>query len=139
MDHGAALLIENIDALLRNSLPAAPQEGVGTYYSSIEKRFQIDWNMTCESIRRRIRVHAKPYFPAYTFLLNHMISINRASLCSHAAFSAQGGGFILKVEEDGKFVVSCCDGCLLIEEYEVCPSWTPEVWPRLLRVGSKCD
>lgn len=138
MDCAAALLLEHVDDLLADRLPDRPQVGVGTYYDNIERRFAINWNMPAREIERRVRVHAKPYFPAFTFLMNHMVSISRVGLSTPEGYTAQGGGKIFDVFDDGRFVVSCCDGCVIVEDYEVCPSLPADALLRLLRLAGSC-
>lgn len=139
MDCAAALLLEHIDDLLADRLPDRPQIGVGTYYDNIERRFPINWNMSVQQVERRVRVHAKPYFPAFTFLMNHMVSISRVSPTTPAGYTAQGGGRIVAVYGDGRFVVSCCDGCVIVEDYEVCPGLPSDALLRLLRLAGSCS
>jgi methionyl-tRNA formyltransferase len=137
MDLGAPLLIKHFDALLDDRMPAKPQSGAGTYYSRIDARYEIDWNLPREAIARRVRVHAKPYFPAFSFLFNRLISINRVSMVDPAGFTAQGGGRIIEI--GGSLTVSCCDGCLRIDEYEACPSWGHGEFERVVRVGARFE
>jgi len=121
MDLGAELLIEHFDRILAGDVQPKRQGEGGSYYRSIEKRYEVDWNESREAISRRVRVHAEPYFPAYSFLFNKMVLINKVSTVEVENFTPQGGGEIVKTWPDGRFAVSCSDGCLLIEEYTVCP------------------
>ncbi len=139
MDAGAQLLIGNLDALLQDALPARAQTGTGSYFSTIERRFEIDWNSSRETIARRVRVHAKPYFPAFSFLFNRLISINRASPVEIDGYKAQGGGRIVRVDPDGCFVVACADGCLRIDEHEACPAWSADDFRRTVRAGAQFE
>ncbi|MFO1099231.1 MAG: formyltransferase family protein [Xanthobacteraceae bacterium] len=139
MDLGAQLLIKHFDALIDDRIPAQPQAGGGSYYSRIEPRYHVDWNLSRETIARRVRVHAKPYFPAFSYLFNRLISINRVAAIDPPGYSAQGGGRIVAVGADGALTVSCSDGCLRLEEYEVCPSWAPGEFERVARVGARFE
>ncbi|MBO6900916.1 MAG: hypothetical protein JJ864_06185 [Rhizobiaceae bacterium] len=138
MDCAVTLILEHLDDLLADRLKDRPQVGVGTYYDSIERRFPINWNMSARDIERRVRVHAKPYFPAFTFVMNHLVSINRVRMFTPEEYTAQGGGKIIAVYDDGRFVVSCCDGCVMVEDYEVCPSLPRGPVIRLLRLAGSC-
>lgn len=121
MDLGADLLIDNFDRILSGELTPQVQKGAGSYYRNIEKRWQIDWNLSREMVSRYVRVHAEPYLPAYTFVFNKVVFINKVSMIDLDEYSPQGGGEIVKVWPDGRFAVSCCDGCLAVEDYRVCP------------------
>lgn len=138
MDYAAKLILEQMDALIAGALPAIPQSGSGSYCSTIEPRFPINWDRSWLEIERRVRVHARPYFPAFTFVLNHMVSINRVSRVTPAGYRAQGGGRILEVHDDGSFIVSCRDGCLMVEDYELCPALPADQALRLLRTAKTC-
>lgn len=136
MDEAARLLTENFDALLDGRLSSFPQECVGSYYATIEKRFHIDWNVSCEQVARRVRVHARPYFPAYSFLNNRVVLIERVRPLEISGYTAQGAGRIVQLFEGGRFAVSCSDGCLLVEAYTVAPELTDEDRHLHLRVGN---
>jgi methionyl-tRNA formyltransferase len=116
------LVLGNLDALLAGELTPRPQEGVGSYYSAIERRWHIDWNLPRTIIERRVRVHAKPYFPAHAFVLSRMLLINRVSLIEVDGYTAQGVGKIIETRPGNEFVVSCSDGPLLVEDYDLVPA-----------------
>jgi methionyl-tRNA formyltransferase len=139
MSEGAAMLIESFDDLLEGKIQPTPQIGTGSYYSAIERRFHIDWNATRADIARRVRVHATPYFPTFSYLFNRMISVNRVSAIDPPGYSTQGGGKIVEVLPDGRFVVSCCDGCLRVEEYYVTPPFAPGEQQLHIRPGNQLD
>jgi len=139
MDEGAAILIESFDALLSGSIRPTPQEGTGSYYRTIEMRFHIDWNMSRTYIARRVRVHARPYLPAYAYLFNRIVLINRVSFVDLPSYSAQGGGQIVNVWPEGQFAVSCCDGCLRVEDYSVSPPFETGERELHIRTGNLLD
>ncbi|HVJ31690.1 MAG TPA: formyltransferase family protein [Terriglobia bacterium] len=139
MDVGTDLLAENIGNLLRGELTPKPQAGVGSYYSSIDRRWQIDWNLSVEQIERRIRVHAKPYLPAFTYLLGRAVYINRATPISVDGYTAQGGGAILDVMADSRFVVTCANGCLMVEECDIYPALSDAERQIYLRLGNRFE
>ena len=70
--------------------------------------------------------------------MNHLVSINRVRMFTPEEYTAQGGGKIIAVYDDGRFVVSCCDGCVMVEDYEVCPSLPRGPVIRLLRLAGSC-
>jgi methionyl-tRNA formyltransferase len=116
-----SILMRNFDAILQGSLPRRPQPDGGSYYNRIPRQYRIDWHQPREHLRRQIRVHAKPYFPAHSFLFNKCILINSAVLHDPAGYVAQGAGVIVEVMNDKSFVVSCVDGCLHVTDYEITP------------------
>jgi methionyl-tRNA formyltransferase len=132
----ADLLIENFDKLIGRQLGALPQSAGGSYYNKIAPQYRIDWHQSRSEIRNQIRVHAKPYFPAFAFLLNKCVTINKASFVDVAGYRAQGCGAIVQAFEDMKFVVSCVDGCLLIEDYDLFPILRPDDIALHVRTGN---
>ena len=133
----ADLLIENFDALLRREIKPRPQAPGGSYYNRIAPQYRIDWHQPRSEIRNQIRVHAKPYFPAFSFVMNKCLTINKASFIELPGHRAQGAGTICKVLEDMKFVVSCVDGCLLIEDYGLFPILRPDDIALHIRLGNR--
>lgn len=137
MNRSADLLIRNIDKIVSRMCEPRKQAGVGSYYSSIEKTYRINWSQPRENIARRIRVHAKPYLPAHSQLFNCIVYINKASAVDVPNYTAQMPGKILSLENDGSFVVSCADGCLRIEEYEIAPALSLESRRLHIKVGNQ--
>ena len=128
MKAGADLYMENFDRIVRGELIAQPQQGTPLFCPRIEPQYRIEWTSPREMISRRIRVHAKPYFPAYTFAYSRMVAINRARLDdSHRAPSAAPGK-IVESWDDGRFTVACGDGILVVEDYDVCPPLDKQAW-----------
>lgn len=136
MKRAAEVLIENFDNISSGAIKELPQAGYGSYYSSVETRYKIDWNLNCETILRRIRVHAPPYFPAYSYMFNKIFLFERAVLHDDAAGSAVAGGRIVEVFDDGTFAVTCSDGCLKVESYQVAPQFAPHEEGLHLAVGN---
>jgi len=115
------LLVENFDKILKQEIQPYPQPLGGSYYNRIDSQYKIDWHLPHQYIRNQIRVHAKPYFPAYSFLYNKCVLFNKASFCQLDGYKLRGAGIICKVMDDMKFVVSCVDGWLLVEDYDLFP------------------
>jgi len=117
----ADLVIESFDGLAAGTLGRTPQTGEGSYYDRLEPRCHIDWNQPRETIKRLVRVHAKPYLPAFTHIVNRCIYVNRVSFQDLPSGDAPRPGTVTQVLPDGRFAVACGDGALLVEEYEAYP------------------
>jgi methionyl-tRNA formyltransferase len=137
MTAAAELYMEHFDQIVRGELVAKAQEGEPCFCPRIEPQYQIDWTVPREMITRQIRVHAKPYFPAYTFLHNRMVAINRARVHESENPPTRRPGEIVRVWDDGRFAVACGDGNLIAEEYDVCPALGNEQWPLYFKVGAR--
>jgi methionyl-tRNA formyltransferase len=131
------LLVESFGEILAGNVTRQPQALGGSYYNRIEPQYLIDWHLPRRQLRNHIRVHAKPYFPAYSFLYNKCILINRVTLCDIDGYIAQGAGIIKSVAPDKSFVVSCVDGCLRVEEYELFPVLRPDDGEQHIRPGNR--
>lgn len=121
MKDSLAIIRDHLDELLSGVMKAVPQQGFGSCYNSIEKRFEIDWNTQAALIERRIRVHARPYLPAFTYLFNRLLLINAATIVEASGQSAHGGGRIVEIDGQGRPIVTCTDGCLRLDEIEFAP------------------
>ncbi len=135
MHLSADLVIESFDALVAGSLKRRPQSGYGSYYNSLEPHYPIDWNQPRETIQRQVRVHAKPYLPAFTYLFNRCVYVNKVSFLDAPNDSAHGAGLIAKVFPDKRFAVACADGWLRVDEYEVSPKLSDSEIPLHLAEG----
>ncbi len=133
----ADLMIENFDKILRKEIKPRSQPAGGSYYNKISPQYRIDWHQPRSEIRNQIRVYARPYFPAFSFLMNKCLTINKASLIDLADYRAQGAGIICRVFQDRKFAISCVDGCLLIEDYDLFPILRPDDIELHIRVGNR--
>ncbi len=133
----ADLLIESFDQILRKEITARPQRPGGSYYNFIDRQYMIDWHQPRQAIRNQVRVHAKPYFPAYSYLFNRCVLFNKVSFYNPDGYKAQGAGIICKVMNDMKFVVSCIDGCLLVEDYELFPTSSSDDVKLHIRVANR--
>jgi methionyl-tRNA formyltransferase len=139
MHLAADLIMESFDDLVDGKLSRQPQTGHGSYYNQIERRCHIDWHQTCAQVQRIVRVHAKPYLPAYTYLANRCIYINRVSICKSEGATAHGSGFIAKVFPDKRFAVACVDGWILVEDYEAYPHLDDEQFGLHFAEGSRLE
>ena len=90
-----------------------------------------------KDIRNMIRVHAKPFNPAETLLFNRYVLINRAVEYDMGDYPLQGGGRIVKIIDNDQVVVSCADGFLLLEDYEIAPALSDNDREIYLREGNR--
>ena len=135
MELGYQLFIKNFDDIKDGKITPVPQVGTGSYFGKKGGKYNIDWKKSTEDVRNLIRVHAKPFNPAETTLFNRYVLINKAIEYHADSIPLQGGGKIVKILDDG-FVVSCADGYLLIQDYEIAPSLTDQEKEIYLKEGN---
>lgn len=121
MKIGFELLKENFYKILRQEITPRKQVGVGSYYGRLRGRYMINWQQPCENIKNLVRVYSKPYNPSESLFFNKYILINKASIIKDPKYTLQGAGKIVDILEDERLVVSCADGFLVLEEYEIVP------------------
>jgi methionyl-tRNA formyltransferase len=131
------LYIEAFDRIMDGELVAIPQQGVPYFCPRIEPRYKIDWASACETIERRVRVHAKPYFPAFAYIYNRLLTVNRASCGDATGMPSMPHGQIIAVSDDGRISVACGDGPLILEDYEVFPALSREEWSLHFKPGTR--
>jgi methionyl-tRNA formyltransferase len=124
MDLGAKLLIENFDNIINQKIKPKKQPLGGSYFGKLKTRVLIDWKDKASFIKNQVRVRAMPYNPIETILENKYFFINKVSLVKKNVYPIQVPGKILKVYDDETFDVSCSNGALHIEEYNVFPPFT---------------
>lgn len=135
MDLGAEILQNNFDKIINQSLVPKKQNGIGSYYGKKSGKCVIDWSEPAELIFNKIRVHAPPFNPAETLLLNRYVLISKASIYRDIDRPLQGPGRIVKILSNGSIVVSCSDGYLLLEDYQFAPLLTANDRPHYLIEG----
>lgn len=135
----ADLLEESFDALASGKAPRRPQTGHGSYYNRLEPRCRIDWAQPRETIKRQVRVHAKPYLPAHAYLVNRCLYIDKVSYADEAGSSAVGAGKIVRIYPDKTFAVSCADGWLKVDRYEAYPALNEEEFRLHFVEGARLD
>jgi len=121
MKLGGKLFKNYFDKIINKKITPIPQKGIGSYYGKKMGKFIIDWQMPLEKIKNRIRVHANPFNPGETILFNRYVLINKVKRYRGIRKPLQGPGVIKKVINNDQFVVSCVDGYLLIQDYEIVP------------------
>ena len=139
MTLGAKLLIDNFHKILYDKFKPLIQKGVGSYYGKRKGISKIDWQQSAENIQNLVRVHAKPYNPAETKLLNRYILINKVSKIEIPNYTTQGPGTIIEITNQKKIIVSCADGLLLIEEFEIYPKLLKGEYSVYMKKGNRFD
>lgn len=139
MKLGAQMLEKNFFNLVNGTIKPQPQKGIGSYYGKRKGISRIDWQQKAEAIRNLIRVHARPYNPAETKLLNRYVIINKASRTTMTNYKSQGPGVIVGIESGNKLIVSCADGLLRLDDYEIFPTLQENEIDIYLRVGNKFE
>lgn len=136
---GAGLFRKHFAGIASGRLPARKQKGIGTYYGKKNGRAVLDWRKKGEEIRSLVRVYAKPYNRVEARLLNRQVWINRVSVLKDRRYPAQGPGRILKVFGNGRLVVSCADGCVVLDDYEIAPKLESREKALFLKPGNKFE
>lgn len=137
MKLGAQLLIENFDKIINREIASFKQIDIGSYYGKKTGRYIIDWQQKCDVIRNLVRVHSKPYNPAETMLFNRYILVNKVTVIKDSKYIPQGVGKIVDILPGKKLIVSCVDGCLRLDDYEIFPSLTEDEKKIYFRIGAK--
>jgi methionyl-tRNA formyltransferase len=124
MEKGAKLLIDNFDDIIHNKNKPKKQSPGGSYFGKLNSRVLIDWREKASYIKNQVRVRAIPYNPIETILENKYFFINKVSIIKNNKYPIQVPGKILKVYDDNTFDVSCSNGALHVEEYDVYPPFS---------------
>lgn len=117
------LIARNIDGLLQERFTLNPQDGTTpTFYPKRTPEDSIiDWRLGISEIERFIRAVAPPFNGAFTYLDGKKITINRAAIFETDGVDfGQSGlqpGSIMEIFPNGKWLVRCDGGILLIHEY----------------------
>ncbi len=135
---GSKLLINNFKKIINRELIPKPQKGLGSYYGKKKGKFIINWKDKSENIRNMIRVHSKPFNPAETQLFNRYILINKASEVLNNKYTAQGCGIIVDIINE-KPVISCAEGCLILDEFIIVPKLDKIEKELYFKIGNKLE
>ncbi len=113
---GAQTLIETLNLLKKGEIIRTKQnDNIATYAPMLDKKLcEIDFSKDAQSIHNLIR-GLSPWPVAVTKLNGKTLKIHR-SLCSEENVSALPGEV---VQNDGKIVVSCGNGCIEILELQL--------------------
>lgn len=117
------LIERNIDRLVSKNFEVFPQDDsiTPTYYP---KRTPADsllnWNQEVYALERFIRAVTKPFNGAFTFLGDHKLVIYQAQVFDTHDFGYQKEkpGTVVAVFDNGKFLVRCYGGLLLVSTFE---------------------
>lgn len=139
MKLGAEMLKENFYNIVNQELTPRKQVEPGSYYGKRASKYTIDWQQKAEDIKNLVRVLAKPYNSAEAILFNKYILINRVSIIRDPKYPAQCVGKIVNILDNDRLVVSCADGCLVLEDYEVVPALKDGEKELILRIGNKFE
>jgi len=139
MKLGAKILADNFSSLIDPNRFLRPQKGVGSYFGKKNGKCFMERKKSVTDIRNLIRVHAKPFNPAETILFNKYFLINKVSIFDMPETPLQGAGRIVRVFGNGKFVVSCSDGYLLVEDYEIAPKINEKEAVIYLKEGNRFE
>lgn len=121
---GRKLLIKNLPAILNKKVKTKPQKrNVGSYYGKFHNSLRlINWYKKNSDIYNQIRVMTKPYMGCLTIILDKDMIVWRAKLIQNKNHTIITPGKILKVYNNGNFLVSTSNGCIKITDYEILKS-----------------
>lgn len=118
-----ALIERNRGQFREGKLALAPQsdEGATFYPKRAPDDSLIDWEAPIERIERFIRAVAPPFNGAFSMLGSSRVTIRRAALFELDAVPIVGtgrNGQIVEVFPNGKFLVRCSGGLLIVHEFD---------------------
>jgi len=115
------LIDRNIQGLLSGECVLKRQrEAAPTYYPKRSPEDSlIDWSRDVFYIERFIRAVTRPFNGAFTFIGGEKVTLWRAQLFDTVDFGYAGReyGQIVELFPNGKFLVNCLGGTLLVSEY----------------------
>lgn len=124
MQLGSDLFIDKFQDIISNKVQPKKQSNGGSYYGKLSSRVVVDWRHSAQMIKNNVRVRAHPYIPVETILESKYFFINKVSIAQDKNFAVQVPGRILKVFKDDTFLVSCSDGIIHVEEYDLFPPFS---------------
>jgi methionyl-tRNA formyltransferase len=114
------LIDKNLKDLLSDNFKLRKQKNITpTYYPKREpSNSLIDWELDIYALERFIRAVTKPFNGAFTFLNNKVTIFNSQVFDSfYFGFENKSLGEIVAVFPNGKFLVKCNGGLLLVKKY----------------------
>ena len=124
MQLGADLFKKHFLNILNDEIKPQKQRSGGSYYGKLDSCVLIDWRQSAQVIKNNVRVRAHPYIPIETILESKYFFINKVSIVQDGRIPVQVPGQIKKVFQDDTFLVSCSDGMIHVEEYDVFPPFS---------------
>ena len=134
------LLLKHLPSMLQGNLRTRCQSGIeATYYPKRKpKDGLIDWTLSAETISRLIRAVTKPFPGAFTFARNDkMIVWEAIPFDYHIRYDDVLSGTVVEKFLNGKFVVKCGKGSLLVHRWELKDNEKIRVGIRLHNNGLK--
>ena len=112
------MLVSLIEQLSRGERPAREQDQSQATYLALRRPEdgEIDWSQPAAHIERLVRAVSRPYPGAFTHYRGRKLTVWSARLASNPEWYAQTGQ-IFRVD-DGKPVVRCGDGDLVLLDFE---------------------
>ncbi len=114
------LIDKNFKKLFSNNFKLRKQKNITpTYYPKRNPSDSlIDWELDVYAIERFIRAVTKPFNGAFTFLKNKVIIFNSQVFDTfNFGFENKSLGEIVVVFPNGKFLINCKGGLLLVNKY----------------------
>ncbi len=130
------LLKDNFYNIINERIVPRKQKGRGSYYGIMDGLRLIDWRKGRIHIRNLIGGHARPYRNMYTYMLNKYFFINRATIVNGKKQSIYSPGKIVGILSNDRPVVSCSDGHIVLEDYEVSPGYAAGEKSIYLKIGN---
>jgi methionyl-tRNA formyltransferase len=118
------LILKNLSRLLANDFSLKKQkEASPTFYPKrAPSDSLIDWQRDIFYLERHIRAVTSPFNGAYTFFGNKKVVIYRAAIFEDElvdfGYSNEPFGRVVEVFPNGKFLIKCRGGLLLVHKYE---------------------
>ncbi|MCE9600568.1 MAG: hypothetical protein K8S54_21600 [Spirochaetia bacterium] len=118
------LIHRNLHRIIEGSAHLQSQEGLTepTYYPERKPSDSlIDWSQNLMAVDRFIRAVAPPFNGAFTFLNNGpLLRIKNAQVFDFSGFNYESevAGRVVQVFANGKFLVKCNGGILLVRDFE---------------------
>lgn len=118
------LIFKNLSNLVENNFILTKQKDIApTFYPKRNPSDSlIDWERDIFYIERHIRAVTKPFNGAYTFLKGEKVEIYRAAIFETElvdfGYRDEPFGTIVEVFPNGKFLVNCRSGLLLVHEFK---------------------
>jgi len=137
MKVGFDLLKERFYDIINQKLSPKKQAGEASFYGKLKSKYTIDWKQRAADIHNLIRTRAKPYNVAESFFFNHYILINKTTILRSDKYTLQGAGKIVDVLDRDRLVISCADGYLILDEYEIVPRLTDIEKDVYIKIGNR--